>query len=376
MTVIFPVLALVGLGAFLFQVSGEHPEKAWQAYLVNFIFWSAVAQGGLLFSVVLHVTKARWGKPLQGLAESFAAFFPVSFVLFLVLFLGRAFVFPWLGGDLHGKEGWLTLPFLFSRDAAGLLILYGLGFAYLRRGLVLKRSGSEISEDRREAVRSRMTVIAVLYIMAYALVLSLLAFDLVMSADPQWISTLFAPYGFVKAFYLGLGALIILASVLHLKSGEASSLTSSHFHDLGKLFFAFCLLWADFFYCQFLVIWYGNIPEETSYLIERTMTLPWSRLAWAVFILSFVIPFLILINKEVKTRPRFMIGLCSMVLVGIWLEHYLLLGPSLNPGADSIPISLSDVMIALGFLGLMAMAVRFALTRFPELVPVQRQEVK
>ena len=376
MTVIFPVLALVGLGAFLFQVSGEHPEKAWQAYLVNFIFWSAVAQGGLLFSVVLHVTKARWGKPLQGLAESFAAFFPVSFVLFLVLFLGRAFVFPWLGGDLHGKEGWLTLPFLFSRDAAGLLILYGLGFAYLRRGLVLKRSGSEISEDRREAVRSRMTVIAVLYIMAYALVLSLLAFDLVMSADPQWISTLFAPYGFVKAFYLGLGALIILASVLHLKSREASSLTSSHFHDLGKLFFAFCLLWADFFYCQFLVIWYGNIPEETSYLIERTMTLPWSRLAWAVFILSFVIPFLILINKEVKTRPRFMIGLCSMVLVGIWLEHYLLLGPSLNPGADSIPISLSDVMIALGFLGLMAMAVRFALTRFPELIPVQRQEVK
>ncbi|HWR68489.1 MAG TPA: hypothetical protein VN416_05665, partial [Desulfomonilia bacterium] len=215
-----------------------------------------------------------------------------------------------------------------------------------------------------------------LYIMAYALVLSLLAFDLVMSADPQWISTLFAPYGFVKAFYIGLGALIILASVLHLRSRETSPLTSSHFHDLGKLFFAFCLLWADFFYCQFLVIWYGNIPEETSYLIQRTMTLPWSRLAWAVFILSFVIPFFILINKEVKTRPRFMIGLCSMVFVGIWLEHYLLLGPSLNPGADSIPISLSDVMIALGFLGLMAMAVRFALTRFPELIPVQRQEVK
>jgi hypothetical protein len=376
MTAVFPVLALLGLGAFLFQVSGEHPEKAWQAYLVNFILWSAVAQGGVLFSVVLHVTKARWGRPLQGLAESFAAFFPVSFALFLVLFLGRASVFPWLGGDLHGKEGWLTLPFLFSRDAAGLLILYGLGFAYLRHGLALKRMESGISEDRREALQSRMTVLAVLYIMAYALVLSLLAFDLVMSADPQWISTLFAPYGFVKAFYLGLGALIVLASVLHLAGKERSMLTSSHFHDVGKLFFAFCLLWADFFYCQFLVIWYGNIPEETSYLIERTMTLPWSRLAWAVFILSFVLPFLILINRAVKSRPRFMIVLCSMVFVGLWLEHYLLLGPALNPGADSIPISLSDVLIALGFLGLMAMAVRSALTRFPELVPVQRQEVK
>jgi hypothetical protein len=106
------------------------------------------------------------------------------------------------------------------------------------------------------------------------------------------------------------------------------------------------------------------------------MTLPWSRLAWAVFILSFVIPFLILLNKQVKTKPRFMIGLCSLVLVGIWLEHFLLLSPALNPKADSIPVSMSDVLITLGFLGLMAMAVRFGLGFFPELVPVKQEEVK
>jgi Ni/Fe-hydrogenase subunit HybB-like protein len=376
MSAIFSVLVLVGLGAFLFQVSGQHPEKAWQAYLVNFILWSAIAQGGLLFSVVLHVTKARWGRPLQGLAESFAAFFPISFVLFLLLFPGRTFVFPWLGGDLHGKDAWLTIPFLFSRDAAGLLILYGLGFAYLYQKLKLKRSRIDASEKSREALQSRMTVIGILYIMAYALVLSLLAFDLVMSADPQWISTLFGPYAFVKAFYMGLGALIVVAAIVHLRHGEASTLNPSHFHDLGKLFFGFCMLWADFFYCQFIVIWYGNIPEETSYIIQRTMTLPWSRLAWAAFILSFVIPFIVLLNKQVKTRPRFMIGLCSLVFVGIWLEHYLLLSPSLNPKAVSIPISIVDVLIALGFLSLMAIAVRFALARFPELVPVQQQEVK
>ena len=150
----------------------------------------------------------------------------------------------------------------------------------------------------------------------------------------------------------------------------------SHFHDLGKLFFAFCLLWADFFYCQFLVIWYGNLPEETSYIIQRTMMLPWNRLAWAVFILSFVIPFLILLNKQVKTRPRFMIGLCSLVLFGLWLEHFLLLGPALNPKAGSVPVSVTDVLITMGFLGLMAMAVRFGLGFFPELVPVQQEEVK
>ena len=375
MTYVFSAFVLVGLGAFLYQVLGQHPEKAWQAYLVNFVLWSAVAQGGLLFSVVLHVTKARWGRPLQGLAESFAAFFPISFVLYLLLFLGRTFVFPWLGGDLHGKEGWLNIPFLFSRDTAGLLILYGLGFAYLYQALKLKRSQNDESGSGQEALQSRMTVIGVLYIMAYALVLSLLAFDLVMSADPQWISTLFAPYAFVKAFYMGLGALIVVAAVVHLRHGEASALNPSHFHDLGKLFFGFCMLWADFFYCQFLVIWYANIPEETSYIIQRTMALPWSRLAWAVFILSFVIPFIVLLNKKVKTKPRFMIRLCFMVLFGMWLEHYLLLGPALDPKAESIPISIADVLVALGFLSLMAMAVRFALARFPELVPVRRQEV-
>lgn len=221
-----------------------------------------------------------------------------------------------------------------------------------------------------------MSVIGVLYIMAYALVLSLLAFDLVMSADPQWISTLFGPYAFVKAFYMGLGGLIIVAAIVHLRHGEASTLNPSHFHDLGKLFFGFCMLWADFFYCQFLVIWYGNLPEETNYIIQRTMTLPWSRLAWAVFILSFVIPFLILLNKQVKTKPAFMIGLCSLVLVGIWLEHYLLLGPALNPKAGSIPVSVADVLITLGFLGLMAMSVRFGLGLFPELVPLKQEEVQ
>jgi len=90
MTLVFSAFVLVGLGAFLFQVAGQHPGKAWQAYLINFLLWSAVAQGAFLFSVVLHTTKARWGRPLQSLAESFAAFFPLSFILFLFLFLNRA----------------------------------------------------------------------------------------------------------------------------------------------------------------------------------------------------------------------------------------------------------------------------------------------
>jgi hypothetical protein len=390
MTRLFSAFVLIGLGTFLFQFEGHHPGKAWEAYLVNFLLWSAVAQGGFLFSVVLHITKARWGKPLQGVAESFAAFFPVSFLLFLFLFLGQEYVFPWLNGDVHGRADWLNLPFLFGRDTAGLGLLYGLGLAYLYNALKLRRGSPEVSAGQTspppprsgprmkpiEVYEKRTNVFAVLYILAFAFVLTLVAFDLVMSMEPLWMSTLFGAYAFVKAFYVGLAGLIILANLIFISRGQASGLTPSQFHDAGKLLFAFGLLWADFFYCQLLVIWYGNISEETSYVIQRTMLLPWNRLAWTVFILSFVIPFLFLLNKQVKTRPRFMIGLCSLVFVGIWLEHLLLVGPALNPKVMSLPLGVTDGLIFLGFLGLMALAIRFYLSVFPGLTQTFKEEVK
>jgi len=380
--VVIPLLlAVIGLAAFMVQLSGTHPDRAWQAYLINFLLWSAVAQGGLLFSTVTRICKARWSKPLQDIAESFVAFFPFSLALFLLLFLGRESLFPWLHHELHGKESWLNIPFLFSRDLIGLLILYGLGLAYvyyalrLRLGTTPEKGGLRAlflrnwtgSEPEQRTCDRRMNVLAVLYILAYTLVLTLIAFDLMMSMEPHWFSTLFGPYYFVKAFYLGLGALITLAAIISLVRGEDSGLTPSHFHDLGKLFFAFCLLWADFFYAQLLVIWYGNISEETTFVITRTVFLPWKYLAWTVFIVSFVIPFLVLLNRPIKSKPIPMIILCIVVFIGIWLEHLLLLGPALSPQATSLPLGLADVLITLGFLGLLIFAVTFFLRIFPVL---------
>lgn len=382
-------LVIIGFGTFIFGLSGQHPERAWQAYLINFLLWSAIAQGGLLFSAIMHTVKARWSGPLSNLAESFTAFFPISFILFLILFLGKNHIFPWLDQDLHGKEIWLNIPFLFSRDLIGLLILYGLGFAYIYHALWLKLDRS-ISHGRirtllykrwdrsipdNKKCNSRMTVFGILYILAFTLILSLIGYDLVMSMDPHWYSTLFGAYTFVKAFYIGLGGLIILASILHLYPEIEFSLTPSQFHDIGKLFFAFCLVWADFFYCQLVVIWYGNISEETAYVIERTVTPPWNSLAWFIFIICFIIPFIILLNKKVKTKPQFMSILCAVVIMGIWLEHLLLLGPALNHNVSSLPLGLADGLISLGFLGLIALAVTFFLNLFPELVRVKQREL-
>jgi hypothetical protein len=382
-------LVIIGFGTFIFGLLGQHPERAWQAYLINFLLWSAIAQGGLLFSAIMHTVKAKWSGPLSNLAESFTAFFPISFILFLILFLGKNHIFPWLHQDLHGKEIWLNIPFLFSRDFIGLLILYGLGFAYIYHALWLKLDRS-ISHGRirtllykrwdrsipdNKKCNSRMTVFGILYILAFTLILSLIGYDLVMSMDPHWYSTLFGAYTFVKAFYIGLGGLIILASILHLYPEIEFSLTPSQFHDIGKLFFAFCLVWADFFYCQLVVIWYGNISEETAYVIERTVTPPWNSLAWFIFIICFIIPFIILLNKKVKTKPQFMSILCAVVIMGIWLEHLLLLGPALNHNVSSLPLGLADGLISLGFLGLIALAVTFFLNLFPELIRVKQREL-
>jgi hypothetical protein len=220
-----------------------------------------------------------------------------------------------------------------------------------------------------------MTVFGILYILAFAIILSLIGYDLVMGADPHWYSTLFGAYTFVKAFYVGLGGLIILASFLHLNPDVGFKLKPAQFHDVGKLFFAFCLVWADFFYCQLVVIWYGNISEETAYVIERTMGGPWRPLAWFVFIICFILPFIILLNKKVKTKPQFMSILCAVVIMGIWLEHLLLLGPALNHHASSLPLGLADGLIFLGFLSLIALAVMYFLNLFPELLRVEATEV-
>jgi ABC-type xylose transport system permease subunit len=225
-----------------------------------------------------------------------------------------------------------------------------------------------------ETCRHRMTVFAILYMLAFALVLSLIGYDLVMSMDPHWYSTLFGAYTFVKAFYVGLGGLIIFASILHLNPKTEFKLKPSQFHDIGKLFFAFCLVWADFFYVQLVVIWYGNISEETAYVIERTMMLPWKGLAWFVFTICFIIPFMILLSKKIKTMPRFMSVLCAVVIMGIWLEHLLLLGPAFNRDATALPLGLADGLIFVGFFGLIVIAVMFFLNLFPEFARVPDTE--
>lgn len=382
------ITALAGILFFIFFAASAHPEKAWLVYLTNFLFFTALSAGGLLFSTLMHFTKARWSHNLVGIAESFAAFFPVSFILFILLFIGQDHVFTWIGVDLHGKAIWLNIPFLFFRDFIAFLILYCLGFAYLYHALKFRLKNAEKETWLKqflfrhfektphdpEKIKHRMTIFAGWYMLAFALVFALTGFDLVMSMDPHWYSTLFGAYTFIKAIYAGFGAIIILASILHLNPNHSFNLSSSQLRDMSTLFFGFSIVWGDFFYSQFVVIWYGNIPEETAYIIERTMTAPWKWLAWTVFIACFIMPFIILLSRKIKESPWCMIVVSSFVLAGLWIEHFLLLGPSyldhetLAHNTGLFPIAIGELIISLGFLSLLVIAILFYLKQFPELL--------
>ena len=371
------VLAGLGLTAFLIGVAGEHAQRAWQAYLVNWLFWSGLALSGLTFSALLQVTKAEWAGPVRQLAEALAAFLPLSFFLLLVLFLGSEHLFSWIHDPVPAKQAWLNQPFLIFRTLLGCVLLYGCGFALLRASLrasgsltaghaagtlprVLARFISHENATDTTGSQRQLTLLSSVFLLLYALVFSLFAFDLVMSLEPHWISTLFGAYFCIGNLYAGLSLLALLAALRR----APGLFPAERSHDLGKLIFGFCVLWTYLFWCQYLPIWYGNLPEETGFLAVRLFDAPWSAVSWVVLFLNFLLPFPILLLQWVKRTPVALAGISVLILVGMWLERYILVVPSVWH-EDRLPLGWVELGVLLGFFALFTLAFRVWLKIFP-----------
>ena len=228
--------------------------------------------------------------------------------------------------------------------------------------------GREARGGQPDGVFRAQSVLAPIYGILYGVLLSLVGFDLVMSLSPHWASTLFGAYFFIGAFYVGLAAVIVLSAVGVKKLGLSVFIGDRQFHDLGKLLFGFCIVTADFFYCQFLIIWYGNMPEETRYIIERINQPPWNAVAWTVLAAAFVIPFILLLSRRLKMKVVPMAGLAALILAAMWLERFLLVAPSLSHGRE-LPLGWIELAVTAGFFGIMGLCVLTFLTRVP-LLPV------
>ena len=196
------VFFLIGAAAFAYQLLAGDAQRAWSAYLTNYVYWTGLAFGTFLLSPVLVVTNATWGRPVKRLSESVVFFLPLTFILLWPLFLARGSVFWWVLHPEAQKAPWLNTPFFFAREGIGLLAL-ALTAALITYHSVKSDSefmqGIPATKDRERAQYTLSTAYAILY----AFVLTLVAFDMMMSLNPEWFSTLFGAYYFAVSFYAG-----------------------------------------------------------------------------------------------------------------------------------------------------------------------------
>jgi hypothetical protein len=378
------VLAVLGLGLFVVLAAGDDPGRAWRMFLVDFVFFTGLAAGAVIFAATQKITKGTWAGPIIRFAEAGVAFLPVALLLFLVLFAGRAHVFPWIAHPTPARGKWLTVPWVFWRDLVSLLIVCGVAVTFVwhdlkpdvaalrdradgwRRRLYMWIAGDYTdSPEHVERLDRRLSRLAPLLCLLYAYLFSLLAFDLIMSLAPYWYSNLFGAWYFMGSFLTGLTMLALMSIYWRGRLGLQAVIGRQQFHDLGKLIFGFTIFWAYLTYSQLLVIWYGNLPEETAWVFYR-MWSEWRPVAVLVLILVFVVPFWGLIWVRAKISPVTFTVFAAISLVGMWLERFLQVEPSLAPRPQ---VGLPEIGISLGFVGLFLVAYGLFARAFPMVSP-------
>lgn len=411
-------LALLALGvaAFLVGLSSD-PDSAWRAFHVNYLFWGGLAQGAICVACAFVIVGARWPGPVRRFAESLGAWVPVTVVLFLVGFLGRESIYsPWLHGAPPGKESYLNAGRLFWMDLGILLWMALLSLAFLyysfrpAMGAVAGQGGSGLLRTwsagwqgeaaERERCDRRLRVLAPIICLSYAFGWSFIAFDQVMSLTPTWFSNLFGAY-FAWGGFLSAIAATALVSILHQRApGLEGEVTKARLHDLGKMIFAFSIFWMYLFFSQYLVIWYGNLPEETQFIearlgsqfvvdkskfgelflmqtwglsfLQERLAEPYAKLSLLVWACCWITPFWVLLGQRPKRTPAILGTVAVIVLVGFWLERNVLVWPSLVPKDTMAFLGFVQLGIAAGFLGAFALVFLVFSRRLPSL-PVPKK---
>ncbi len=288
------VLSGIGVVAFIGGIAID-AARAWTALLVNFLFWSGLGHAGVAFSAIFCLTSARWARPLKRVAEATVAFLPVSAVMLVTLLVGASAWVPWVHEPSEARRMWLNVPFLIVRQSLGFLLLAAISLAYVDASLrpdvgerlsagasVWPALGRRFSGNWRgldaeiRISQQRQARLSTAVLITFACVLSLQAFDFIMSLDPHWYSTLAGGFFFIGTLYVGVAFLAVAAARIGSHPELRPYVNSEQLHDMGRLLLGFCMLWAYLFWSQYLVIWYGDLPEETAFVARRTVDAPWA----------------------------------------------------------------------------------------------------
>jgi hypothetical protein len=364
------VFAVLGTLIFVFGViQGEN--RAWQALHVNWLFFVSVSQAAVALVAVQRITTARWSRPVVRFLEGYVAFLPVAFLLLGLIFVGRDHIFPWTheAPPVPEKAAWFDPTLLIGRDLAmfGILVLLSVWYVYTSvrldvgrtaemgarwaRGL-RERMRRGFGDERREihTTHSRQGRLAVFLCLAFGFFMSLLSWDLSMTLDMHFQSALYSWWFFMGGWLGAIMSWSLLTMWWRRHLNAYDLVTEHHFHDLGKLCFAFTAFWGYLTFGQYLVIWYGNMGEETHWARLRLIA-PWLKITLPVVFLVFVLPFFGLLSRAAKVYLPTLAFFAVCSLVGHWLLRYIEVYPSLHYESLGAPFGHYEIGVSVGYLG-------------------------
>lgn len=322
---------LVGLAGWACSLWTAQEPRAWRMLLISFLYFTPLAAGLVVWPAIVLLCRGTWTAGLERRALAGVAFAPVSLVTFAALYLSRAHWAAWMTQTGLPNASWLSTDFLFLRDAVALIIFWALAACFVARW------------------PRRPRVLAGWLALAYALVFSLLAFDLAMALDPRGYSTLFGGYFFVSGLYAAVVAWTFLVLARRAPSAQPEQLG-----DLGKLILTFSLLTAYMMFSQLLVIWYENLPAEALFVVPRLRFEEYAAVSLLVLVV-YLGPLVLLVGRRAKRNPLWLGGVSTLLLCGLWLERWWLVTPaSKGPVAFGLP----EFSLTLAFVAAFALAFR------------------
>ncbi len=351
------VFGLGGLLCLLYwsTLYNVDPGRSMYSYLFAFITALSLGLGAMAFVLIQHVTRAGWSVVVRRIPESVIALMPLFIILFLPIALMSHDIFPWTHADhidavLEKKVGYLNESFFLMRSFAYLLSWAVIGVWFYRVSISQDDGGKFGLTKSMQAVSAPAIII-------FGLTLTFAAFDWIMSLQPHWYSTIFGVYFFAGCMLFALAFTTLMIMLLQRAGFLRGVITGDHFHDLGKLMFGFTVFWAYIAFSQFMLYWYGNVPEEIEFYTHR-LHHGWDVISWALPVINFFIPFFGLMSRALKRVKLILTINCLWVIVVHVVDLYWLIIPAYSDpavkdgGPPHLHISLSDVLATVGMLSL------------------------
>ena len=318
------VLTAVGIASLLAGVVAT-PERIWPNLLLFSYYLLSLGLGAMVYVALQYVTGAGWSVAFRRVPEATVAVLPLAALGLMIVFLVHPSICPWVASPLGDAEAplrraWLKYPAFVARS-----LVYLSAWLILGLGLVVNSRRQDLDGDPRHT-RANIRLSA-LCLVIFSVTFWLASTDWLVSLEPQWQSSVFALYQFGGAFLGGLAAIILMAEWLRWLGPFRKVFSNEHRHDLGKLLFGFSSFWMYLWFCQYLLIWYVNNPEETTWFTRR-LNATWGPLLVLNIALNWVVPFVVLLPRATKRSARVLAAVSLIVLVGRWLDLYLVILPT------------------------------------------------